>query len=226
MQRTGTILEESATLAMLDTDSAYGDDILDPAPPLDVEAILTQLSSPQVSERMQAARQFSEVVEPRAIPCLIHLLADACPLVRISAVYALGRNPDPQAVEPLVLCLEDFNDYVRKGAVWALGNCQDLRALHPLIASLCFDVAAVRLWSASALGQLGDREAVSFLIAALQGDPDAAVRANCAWALSRIGDPSAREPLRRGLSDPDLGVQQDCAAALAHLGWGVDLDSY
>ncbi len=184
----------------------------------DVDAILHQLNATAVSERMQAAREFAEIVEPRAIPRLIALLADPCPLVRISAAYGLGRNPDPAAVEPLIQCLSDFNDYVRKGAVWALGNCKDERALYPLLQSLRFDISAIRLWSASALGQLGNLGAIDWLILALHRDPDAAVRANSAWALGRLGDERVVSDLQLGLSDMDLGVQQDCQAALLHLG--------
>lgn len=215
MKATGTILEEPiAPTPMVDPDLAA--DIVVPA--INVELVLSQLESHHTPERMHAARLFSEIVEPRAIPQLMQLLTDPCPLVRISAAYALGRNPAEQAVEPLMVCLDDFNDYVRKGAVWALGNCQDLRALAPLIATLQFDIAALRLWSASALGQLGDRRAAPFLEVALLSDPDAAVRANAAWALGRIGDPQAKAVLQQGLKDPDLGVQQDCTAALTHLG--------
>ena len=105
--------------------------------------------------RSLAARAFCELEEPRAIVPLTHLLRDLCPLVRVSAAYALGRNPSAIAVDPLITQLHrDWNGYVRKGLVWALGNTQDRRALEPLLDTLGTDIPAVRLWAASALAQM------------------------------------------------------------------------
>jgi HEAT repeat protein len=125
-------------------------------PPLpDPEEMLPLLESPEPQHRMMAARAFCELQDDRAISHLINLLRDGCPLVRVSAAYALGRNPSPAAVEPLIEQLNrDWNGYVRKGVVWALGNCTDHRALVPLIDALRTDISAVRLWAASSLGQM------------------------------------------------------------------------
>jgi len=191
-------------------------------PSLDVERLLLHLQSAVTTERMQAARDFSEIIEPRSTPFLVALLTDPCPLVRISAAYGVGRNPSPEAVLPLIACLDDFNDYVRKGVVWALGNCRDRQALEPLSHALRYDIEAVRLWSASALGQLGEPLAIPILSEHLLHDPEAAVRANCAWALGQLGDETAILALQKGLQDQDLGVQQDCRDALEQLGYLVE----
>ena len=53
-------------------------------------------------QRLQGLRIFCEHRDPRAIPLLLPLLGAGCPIVRMSAVYALGRNPHPLAVEPLL----------------------------------------------------------------------------------------------------------------------------
>ena len=96
-------------------------------PPPDPEQMLTLLSHPESSQRMLAARAFCEIEDPRAIPYLIKLLEDICPLVRVSTAYALGRNTSTEAVQPLIdLLASDWNGYVRKGIVWALGNSKDL----------------------------------------------------------------------------------------------------
>ncbi len=88
-------------------------------PPPDPEMMLTLLVSTDASQRMLAARAFCELQEERAIPHLIQLLADVCPLVRVSAAYALGRNTHLDAVAPLIHLLEnDWNGYVRKGVAW------------------------------------------------------------------------------------------------------------
>uniref|UniRef100_B8HU13 HEAT domain containing protein n=1 Tax=Cyanothece sp. (strain PCC 7425 / ATCC 29141) TaxID=395961 RepID=B8HU13_CYAP4 len=199
----------------------------------DPEAMLSLLESADVTQRMLATRAFCELQDERATPHLIRLLAEGCPLVRVSAAYALGRNPSPEAVEPLIYRLEqDWNGYVRKGVVWALGNCHDRRALEPLIDALQTDISAVRLWAASSLGQMSEvspeaaQLALPPLAEALIHDPIAAVRSNCAWALGQLcqaiplGDvyTQAIASLITALSDPDMGVQEDARAALLKLG--------
>jgi HEAT repeat protein len=200
----------------------------------DPEEMLRLLTDAVTAQRMLAARAFCEIQDVRAIPPLIQLLTDPCPLVRVAATYGLGRNPSPDAVEPLILQLDrDWNGYVRKGIVWALGNCRDLRALKPLLRSLKVDISAVRLWSASALGQAADLgyEAVIAtippIIEALINDPLAAVRSNCAWSLGRLCRelPSnviyatAVDALIQVLEeDRDLGVRDDAKASLLKLG--------
>ena len=219
-------LDELDTLAVLDANP-------EPLKPDPTEMLLL-LSDPVTAQRMLAARAFCEIQDDRAIPHLIRLLTDPCPLVRVAASYALGRNPSPDAVEPLITQLDrDWNGYARKGIVWALGNCKDRRALKPLLRSLKVDIAAVRLWAASSLGQAADLSyeaviaTVPPIIQALINDPLAAVRSNCAWSLGRLCRelPSnvvyatAVDALIQVLEeDPDLGVREDAKSALLKLG--------
>lgn len=225
----------------IDLDSPFDDldtlAVLDATPePLkpDPAEMLLLLSDPISAQRMLAARAFCEIQDDRAIPHLIQLLTDPCPLVRVAASYALGRNPSPDAVEPLITQLDrDWNGYARKGIVWALGNCKDRRALKPLLRALKLDIAAVRLWAASSLGQAADLSyeaviaTVPPIIQALINDPLAAVRSNCAWSLGRLCRelPSnvvyatAVDALIQVLEeDPDLGVRDDSKSALLKLG--------
>jgi HEAT repeat protein len=204
------------------------------APRPDPEEMLTLLTDPITGKRMLAARAFCELQDARAIPHLIQLLTDPCPLVRVSAAYALGRNPSPDAIEPLIAQLDlDWNGYVRKGIVWALGNCRDRRALPPLLRALRLDIAAVRLWAASSLAQAADLTYESVvatvppIIIALINDPLAAVRSNCAWSLgllcrelpSNVVYATAVDALIQVLEeDRDLGVREDAKAALLKLG--------
>ena len=219
-------LDDLDTLAVLDANP-------EPLKPDPTEMLLL-LSDPVTAQRMLAARAFCEIQDHRAIPHLIRLLTDPCPLVRVAASYALGRNPSPDAVEPLITQLDqDWNGYARKGIVWALGNCKDRRALKPLLRSLKVDIAAVRLWAASSLGQAADLSyeaviaTVPPIIQALINDPLAAVRSNCAWSLGRLCRelPSnvvyatAVDALIQVLEeDPDLGVRDDAKSALLKLG--------
>jgi HEAT repeat protein len=183
---------------------------------------------------MLAARAFCELQDERAIPNLIHLLTDVCPLVRVSAAYALGRNPSTTAVEPLIDQLnQDWNGYVRKGVVWALGNCRDRRSLAPLTDALKSDISAVRLWAASGLAQMAEVGydaivgAIPPLIEALIQDPVAAVRSNCAWSLGQLCRELPSNAVYAGAidgliealaEDKDMGVREDAKAALLRVG--------
>ena len=53
-------------------------------------------------QRIQGLRIFCEYRDKRSFPLLLPLLDQPCPVERMSAVYALGRNPFPDAVEKLV----------------------------------------------------------------------------------------------------------------------------
>ncbi|WP_421656191.1 HEAT repeat domain-containing protein [Leptothermofonsia sp. ETS-13] len=203
-------------------------------PKPDPEEMLLLLESPDPNQRMLAARAFCELQDERAVPHLIRLLEDPCPLVRVSAAYGLGRNPSPDAVESLIKQYdEDFNGYVRKGVIWALGNCRDRRSQPTLIDALKTDISAVRLWAASALAQMSavGYEAVIAsippLIEAMRRDPVAAVRSNCAWSIgqlcrelpSNVVYATAVDALLETLvEDEDLGVREDARSSLLKLG--------
>ena len=198
------------------------------------EAMLALLTAPETPQRMLATRAFCEIQDERAIPHLIHLLKDVCPLVRVSAAYALGRNPSSTAVEPLIDQLNrDWNGYVRKGVVWALGNCRDRRALPSLTDALKTDISAVRLWAASSLAQMAQLEyedivaSIPPLITALRQDPVAAVRSNCAWSLGQLCRELPSNAVYAGAidglieafaEDEDMGVREDAKAALLKVG--------
>ncbi len=144
-------------------------------------------------ERLQGLRVFCEHRDPRALPFLLPLLDEPSPVVRMSAVYALGRNPCPKAIDLLLHLLKfDSNAYVRKATAWSLGNYPDAPVLAPLINALQQDVAAVRLWASSSLAEVGLNSAESSppaanqLLESLQVDGESLVRSNCIWSLGRL----------------------------------------
>ena len=144
-------------------------------------------------ERLQGLRVFCEHRDPRALPLLLPLLEEPSPVVRMSAVYALGRNPCPKAIDLLLHLLRfDSNAYVRKATAWSLGNYPDAPVLEPLIDALKQDVAAVRLWASSSLAEVGLNSAESSppaakqLLESLQVDGEPIVRSNCIWSLGRL----------------------------------------
>ncbi len=144
-------------------------------------------------ERLQGLRVFCEHRDSRALPLLLPLLIEPSPVVRMSAVYALGRNPSSKAVNILLELLEtDSNTYVRKAAAWSLGNYSNAPVLQPLINALQNDLAAVRLWAASSLAEVGQHSTenantiASKLLVSLQIDNEPIVRSNCIWSLGRL----------------------------------------
>ena len=144
-------------------------------------------------ERLQGLRVFCEHRDPRALPFLVPLLDEPSPVLRMSAVYALGRNPCPQAIDLLLHLLKfDSNAYVRKATAWSLGSYSDAPVLEPLVNALKQDVAAVRLWASSSLAEVGLNSAESSfpaanqLLESLQVDGEPIVRSNCIWSLGRL----------------------------------------
>ncbi len=144
-------------------------------------------------ERLQGLRVFCEHRDLRALPFLVPLLDETSPVLRMSAVYALGRNPCPQAVDLLLHLLRfDSNAYVRKATAWSLGNYTDAPVVEPLINALKQDVAAVRLWASSSLAEVGLNSAESSfpaanqLLESLKIDGESIVRSNCIWSLGRL----------------------------------------
>lgn len=222
--------DEQSDFSLIKDSTTAESDLASPDP----EQMLALLSHAEAAQRMLAARAFCELKDSRAIPHLINLLQDICPLVRVSTAYALGRNPSVQAVQPLIELLEtDWNGYVRKGIVWALGNSKDVRAVSPLIHALKTDISAVRLWAASGLAQVATLEyetiiaAIPPLIEGLRKDTVAAVRSNCAWAIgqlcrelpSNVVYATAIDALIEALvEDEDLGVKEDAKSAILKVG--------
>jgi HEAT repeat protein len=183
-------------------------------------------------ERMQGLRIFCEHRDPRAPLRLLPLLEASCPILRMSAVYALGRNPDIQALTPLLSLLQnDSNGYVRKAVAWSLSSYPDAPVMNPLIRALETDIAAVRLWAASSLADAGATglakadQAAGQLLQALRIDSEPVVRSNSAWSLGRLyGDlvePRQREVvealLGAMLHDGDPAVRDEARLALEQL---------
>jgi HEAT repeat protein len=183
-------------------------------------------------ERLQGLRIFCEHRDPRAVPLLLPLLDAACPIERMSAVYALGRNPSPEAVERLLTMLAgDANGYVRKAVAWSLASFVDAPVLNPLIRALQLDVAAVRLWAATSLADVGASgaakadPAAAQLLLSLRIDSEAAVRSNSAWALGRLY-PDLVEPRQQSvvqaliqtlIEDSEASVRDEARLALEQL---------
>jgi len=75
--------------------------------------------------------------------------------------------------------------------------------------------------AARILGRLGPAAAgaVPSLVRCTDHQAPMELRRACAWALGRVGDPSAGETLHRLLADPEADVREAARVALARMGW-------
>ena len=184
-------------------------------------------------ERIQGLRIFCEYRDKRSFPLLLPLLDQPCPVERMSAVYALGRNPCPSAVQKLVNLLEtDDNAYVRRATAWSLANYDNNIVLKPLINALKNDVAAVRLWASSSLAEIGSisfqnaQLAAEQLLISLKIDNEPVVRSNCIWSLCRLyeklnekfQESFVDECTKIALFDKEPSVMEEAKTALDSMG--------
>ncbi len=184
-------------------------------------------------ERIQGLKIFCEYRDKRSFPLLLPLLDQSCPVERMSAVYALGRNPCPDAVEKLVYLLEtDDNAYVRRATAWSLANYDNQIVLLPLIKALKNDVSSVRLWASSSLAEIGNissdnaQLAADQLLISLKIDNEPVVRSNCIWSLCRIyqnlsnqmQESFVDECTKIALFDSEPSVMEEAKTALDSMG--------
>ena len=184
-------------------------------------------------ERIQGLKIFCEYRDKRSFPFLLPLLEQSCPVERMSAVYALGRNPCPHAVNKLVNLLEfDDNAYVRRATAWSLANYDNQIVLRPLIKALKNDVSSVRLWASSSLAEIGSvsndnaQLAAEQLLISLNIDNEPVVRSNCIWSLCRLYQKLSNqlqesfidECTKIALFDSEPSVMEEAKTALDSMG--------
>ena len=184
-------------------------------------------------ERIQGLKIFCEYRDERAFPFLLPLLDQSCPVERMSAVYALGRNPCPDAVKKLVNLLKfDDNAYVRRATAWSLANYDNQIVLEPLINALKNDVSSVRLWASSSLAEIGSvssenaQLAAEQLLISLKIDNEPVVRSNCIWSLCRLYQSLSNqlqesfvdECTKIALFDKEPSVMEEAKTALDSMG--------
>jgi len=177
--------------------------------PVALEPLLASLREEEDElERAGLAYTLGEMGDPRAVEPLIAILQDRAEdqKARHSAAEALRKIGDPRALAPLNAVLQDRagEPELRQCAAKALGRFGPpaVDALVPVLQDQA-ESPEVRQEAARALGNLG-APAVDGLIAVL---PDAALGREAVYALVRIGDTRAVEPLLAlHLGTRDAGV--------------------
>ncbi len=152
-----------------------------------------------------------EIGIERAVQPLIAALTDEDLGVRCAVIEALARIRDEGTTEPLIGLLTDENEEVRCAAIRALGWMGDAQAVQPLRAVLGQHPYVV----ANALSRFG-AAAIELLVSALgEANPD--VRRAAAWALGKIGDLTAVQPLVAMLRHEDRETAFSAAEALREM---------
>ena len=104
-------------------------------------------------------------------------------------------------INGLLKALSDQQGAVRCQAAEALGQLGDLRALEPLLDALKARDDQMRDAAVRGLGELHNAKAVKPLIAKLLYDSNYNVQISAAFALGKIGDPQAVEPLTAAIKN-------------------------
>jgi HEAT repeat protein len=107
--------------------------------------------------RARAALTLLQIEQHAAARHTLRAMAgDPDPLVRVSAIEALGECAERDSFEMVATSLSDSQPAVRKAAARALAQIDSARALDTLIHALNDDDQSVRAALAAALGQIGE----------------------------------------------------------------------
>ena len=125
-----------------------------------LEALLTELVSPDAARRASAARDLGRNGDVAAVGPLISALKDADADVAREAAASLGLLRNAAAVEPLIAVLDNRDGYfhcvARIAAAHSLGQLGDLRAVTPLIHAIKDPIAECAAEAIRALALLPD----------------------------------------------------------------------
>ena len=130
------------------------------------------------------------------------------------AVKALVGFGEP-SVEPLVGACGKQDVEIRRKALRALGEMKDRRAIPCMAAALKDGNSNVRMLAAWGLGQMGE-PALKPLLTEL-ADKNSPGRSDAAYALGKINQPQAIEPLVSALTEADSDLRKESAKALSRI---------
>lgn len=185
----------------------------------------TPAEAPDRRNLPRVVAALGKLLDPRAVPRLLPLAADADPEVRREVVHALGRIGDPAAAEALVARVQDADWLVARAAAHAVARVRPVDRSGTIVALLDHvqdpEVRA-ELYGA-VQGMLGPK-AYDHLIRQA-GRPDFVDRSYWIRAVAATKDRRAVATARAALSDPDAEVTYAAMDALASLGGEAALDS-
>ena len=178
-----------------------------------VPPLASELNHDTSFQRRATAEALEGVSDPRAVNALLVATGGSDPSVRISAIYALAKEPSDRVANVLLKTIRDANPQVRLAAAHALTKRADpAHAQHffNLLQDAHFEV---RLAAVKFFARLRDPKTADALVPLLQ-DADSDVREAAAQALGAVGNADAVEPLVLALVDEERSVRQAAENAL------------
>ena len=187
------------------------------APEHELERLLLQLKSPDVTLRSDAAHALGKLADERAAAALAEALRDSDEYVRKSAVMALRRIGGPRAMEAMRVALADRSEQVCLQAVKGLGELRDAGAVEALIKVLARRERSLVAAATEALSRIGP-EAVPHLTEAFK---DRYLRRRIGtqvWRILAEMGPRAIDPLLGVLGDDNYYVRLTALTILGRIG--------
>ena len=144
------------------------------------EALWDSFHNP--AEHIHVRRRALEGIAASGQPNITNLIENALyesdGSMRVSALYAMGRNADPRWIPYLIPELKHDDAEIRMEAVRSLGELEARPAIQRIIQLIAIETdAEVRIEALSAVGQIGGDEAREALEAATEWDDEAIVSA-------------------------------------------------
>ncbi|HYM91577.1 MAG TPA: HEAT repeat domain-containing protein [bacterium] len=183
----------------------------------DVERLLQQLRSADVTLRSDAAHGLGKLADERAVPSLGEALHDSDEYVRKSAVMALRRIGGPKSMEAMRVALADRSEQVCLQAVKGLGELRDAGAVEALIKVLARRERSLVQAATEALSRIGP-EAVPPLMEAFK---DRYLRRRIGaqiWRILTEMGSRAIDPLVGVLADDNYYVRLSALTILGRIG--------
>ena len=183
----------------------------------ELERLLQQLKSTDVTLRSDAAHALGKLADDRAAAALAEALRDPDEYVRKSAVMALRRIGGAKAMEAMRVALADRSEQVCLQAVKGLGELRDAGAVEALIKVLARRERSLVAAATEALARIGP-EAVPHLMEAFK---DRYLRRRIGaqiWRILAEMGPRAVDPLLQALADDNYYVRLTALTILGRIG--------
>ncbi|WP_432823559.1 HEAT repeat domain-containing protein [Trichloromonas sp.] len=184
-----------------------------------VPALLSGLSSEDLTLRMSCAQALGRLNEVAAVPCLVEMLQGAAPetmTVAQNSLIALASAWPDEIVAALSPLVEDEDAEIRAAAIGVLGRINYKSIENFLDLALKDESSMVRRAAVNALGSNPADEHLDVLMLALT-DEDSEVRRGGAEALGTIKKPQSVDALALALFDEDLWVRATVIRSLGKI---------
>lgn len=183
----------------------------------DLERLIAQLRSHDVTVRSDAAHALGKLGDERAVPTLAEALTDPDEYVRKSAVSALRRIGGTSTMEALRAALNDRSEQVVLQAVNGLRDMRDKGAVEGLIRVLARRERSLQLAATEALVRIGS-DSVPALLEAFKDRNLRRKIGNQVWKILVDMESRAIDPLLAVMSDENQYIRLTAISVLGRIG--------